>query len=433
MLTEPGLSRRSTRLKLPPSADPQQIASTLTQLAWALDRFGSPIDYARRRRIFLADSIHLDQAALTEVCTRHGLRRHYHRRDALLSWILWSALLGSDAPTSRDHAAERHYRRHLPTCLKDFVHQQAEAHLHSAGVNEPVQWEPPAEWVIGVLWPGIDPAGVSQSRVNELATQAPGERELANNLGMTTDQLDLYCEAHDVDYPAPATHPTRYTPREPVPGPNRSIRRVPRTGDLAPDRLRQLYQDQGESLTQIAARTNCSTSTVSQVFREFGILTRLRRPPGTLERSVSRTWLEDEYIRKGRSSPDIARELGLAKSDILSLLHKWDIPRHPQLSSNVFAALTLELSPAMTTLSRTPNILPRLRNIIRLPGHQSFQAAANALGVARGVLDHQLRQVEAATGITVIDRSHPLSATDSGRRLIAEAERLLELLDEHTQ
>lgn len=103
------------------------------------------------------------------------------------------------------------------------------------------------------------------------------------------------------------------------------------------------------------------------------------------------------------------------------------------MSSNVFAALTVELSPAMTTLSRTRNILPRLRNLIALAGHQSFQAAANALGVAPGVLPHQLRQIEAATGITVIDRSHPFSATNTGRPLIVEAQRLLKLLDANTR
>jgi hypothetical protein len=114
-------------------------------------------------------------------------------------------------------------------------------------------------------------------------------------------------------------------------------------------------------------------------------------------------------------------------------MHKWDIPRHPEWHSNVFAALPAELSPAMTMLSRTRNILPRLRNLIALPGHQSLQAAANSLGVARGALDGQIQRIEAATGITVIDRSHPLSATASGRPLIAEAQRLLKLLDEHTQ
>ncbi|MEY9878439.1 transposase [Streptacidiphilus sp. MAP12-33] len=433
MLTDPGLGRRSPKqLKLPANIDPGQISAILTQLAWALDQFGSPIDYARRRRIFQPGSIHIDKAAFIGFCTDHGLRSPSPRRESLLTWIVWSLLLGSDAPTP-EHRSPRHHSRHLSPFLKEFASQQAEAHLRDAGIDEPVRWEPPAHWVTGITWPGVDPASIPTDHVNKLATQAPRERELAVQLGLTRDQLDLYCEIHDIDFPKRAPMPLPRPPREPRS--DRGIRRpqIHRTGDLSRDRLRQLYLDGGETLDQIAARANCSKSTVRRALQDFEIPMRTRRRPGTLERTISRAWLEDEYTRKGRSTPDIAREMGLTKNNIMRLLRRWDIPRRHQVHSNVFAALPVELSPAMARLSQTRNILPRLRNLTALPGHQTLQAAANALGIRRGALDYQLQHVEATAGITLINRSRPLSATGSGQLLIAEARQLLGLLDEHTQ
>jgi len=58
---------------------------------------------------------------------------------------------------------------------------------------------------------------------------------------------------------------------------------------------------------QIVVQVGCSHSTVGNAIREAGVSMRQRRPRGALERTVSRTWLEDEYQHKGRGTSGSSR------------------------------------------------------------------------------------------------------------------------------
>ncbi|MFD1277856.1 hypothetical protein ACFQ51_55585 [Streptomyces kaempferi] len=74
------------------------MASTLVQLAYALDAHGSPIDYARRPATFTYPSIEFDHYAFQRLCNRHGWRTGQEHRTALLRWYLLMLLTGKIHP-----------------------------------------------------------------------------------------------------------------------------------------------------------------------------------------------------------------------------------------------------------------------------------------------------------------------------------------------
>lgn len=409
------------------------LVSALSQLAWALDQHGAPIDYARRRQIFCPDTVRLDESALRNVCRDLGWHRSAPVRTNRIRWILLALLLGADPePQAGSLSTHQQFRQHLPVRLKEFLHDQAEANLRHFNIDEPVRWEPPAQWVSVPRWPGHDDAEINLSRAAGLAAQSPAEQQLAKDLGLTTTYLRLYFESRGITIPPPAPEPPSPRARRAPSRPRGKT--VPRTGPLAADRLRELYQEQRRTLDEIAALAGCSPSTVSLAIREAGIPKRMRRPARFLEQAISREWLETEYRHRGRSSPDIARELGVRKDAVMKLVKKWDIPKHtPDQHSNPFARLGIAMSPAMQAVSRTRNCLQRLRHLTAVAEHPTLQAAALAIGVRWSALNYQLKQIEATTGFSIINigRSRPLTVTPAGRSFLDEAARLLALLDGH--
>ncbi|MHA5052504.1 TniQ family protein [Streptomyces sp. SD15] len=395
------------------------LAALLPALARALDTHDVPIDYTRRRRLFTADTVAFDEDAYQAVCRRRGWRPRTPDRIKRLRWLLAQLLLGADpGPASRTPTLQLALRYELHPDLHALLHKQATMNLKAHGLDEPVLWEPPPGWFRDLRLPA-GPENIDRNRLAELAADGPAPAELARQLNLDVAHLHLTLEALGVTAPKPA---------RPRPS-STSSQQIPREGVLEPQRLRQLYLEQGLTQRRIAQLAGCNGSTVGQAISEAGIPLRQRRPARFLEEVVSRTWLETEYLGKGRSCPDIARELGVPKDSVMKLMNRWGIPHHPASQfTNVFASLDTDLSPAMQAVSRTKNCFQRLRLLLQLPGHRNLQAAADALDTKRNILDYQLKRVEEVAGFTVIERSRPLAATDRGKVFLAEAEALLNQL-----
>ncbi|MDX2515854.1 TniQ family protein [Streptomyces stelliscabiei] len=408
------------------------LASALAQLAWALDRHGAPIDYTRRRRIFRPDTILLDELALRHVGNHLDGPQASPATLSHLRWCLLALLHGADPEPETATLAEHHnFRQHMPPQLEEFLHHQAEANLAKFEINEPVRWEPPPEWAVVPHWPGHDDTGIDRDHAAVLAALSPVERQLAKELGFTTTHLRLYFESRRLTIPPldPGQRRARRTPSR------TRGKGVPRVGPLDPARLQDLYLEQRMTQQQIAVLAGCSHSTVGNAIREAGLSIQHRRPRGTLERTVSRTWLEQEYQHKGRSTLDIARELGLHKTDVMRLIKKWNITKSPNGHGQYrqpFAHLNVTSSPAMHAVSRTRNCVQRLRHLVETAQHRNIQSAAVALGVQWSSLSYQLKRIEETAGFAIIERSRPLTVTEAGREFLLEAQRLLALLDDNS-
>lgn len=402
--------------------DPTPLVSTLALLARALDTHPTPIDYGRRRAVFHDGTVELDMNAYQELCRRHGYRRPGVRQIQHIRWHLLSLLLGANPGNSSCAPFwQSEFRYRLQEDLQAFLHHQAAANLAAHGIAEPVRWEPPAHWLSRSVWPGIPPEAVDPAAVSALAaTRRPAET--AQELGLGQGHLQLFLESTGTTaLSLPAQRPN---------GPGRTI---PRQGFLAPLQLRELYEVRRLEQQQIAALAECSTSTVHLALHEAGIPLRPRRKPRELEQSISREWLENEYLHKRRSPAQIARELGTHGQNVYRLIYQWDIPRIGRgWVSNPFATLDVLLSPAMFSISTTKDCLPRLRNIVQLPGHRNIHAAEIFLGVSPGTIRAQLNRIESTVGFTVLERTCPLATTPKGQDLFTEANRLLALLDRHS-
>ena len=91
-----------------------------------------------------------------------------------------------------------------------------------------------------------------------------------------------------------------------------------------PNEAVQLYRS-GRTLREVGGRLQVSPTTVAKRLRELGIPIRprgLRYP-----RLMDKSWLEDQYVRQGRSAKAIARALGCGVLIVHYHLRRHGIPR----------------------------------------------------------------------------------------------------------
>ncbi|MFD8712627.1 hypothetical protein ACFV07_19475 [Streptomyces anulatus] len=285
------------------------LLSAIAQLATALDVHGSPIDYSRRRRTFHRGNTRIDQDAYEQLRLRHAWRTRSRRRMVLLDYYLLTLLTGSGLDTVAGeritsltlHQGWNGLRLAMPPALKNFFHQQAEGCLTAHGIDEPVQWEPPASWVTGVSWPGPDPGLIDLDLVRELAAEGVSGGQAIALLRICHEDLRLLAEITGIAFTGPEPQQRPGRPR-------------PRQGVLAPERLRQLYLDERKNATQIAVLAGCHPNTVQRALTQAGIP--LRRIGADAHEFLTREWLAREYTERKRTLTDIAEEAGVSQATI---------------------------------------------------------------------------------------------------------------------
>jgi hypothetical protein len=396
------------------------LASVLAQLALALDEYGSPIDYARRRAVFTSPAdVTVDPGAYTRLRLQHGWSPGSVPREAVLRWYLLVLLTGEHPalPGTRKPFGGQctEFRFRAPGPLRAFLRQQATASLAWHGITEPVTWEPPTHWATWPAWPGADPAGIARDDATALLATASAADAAATALGLTAEHVRLYCEVAETGTPAPAAN-TRPASQA-------------RADILDPARLRGLYQDQHVPVSEIAAMAGCGGDTVRRLLRIDGVPPRFRNRRPSPESGITRDWLEYEYTGKLRSIGSLARERGVSAYYLMSLARHWGLPirHHSEFSGIGHLNLRAPLSPAMRAVTMRTGPLGRLELITQIPGHASLAAAARAIyGGRPGALQQQLVKIEKAAGFTIIDRTAtPLAPTEAGREFIREALQIL--------
>ncbi|MCX5357257.1 TniQ family protein [Streptomyces sp. NBC_00124] len=426
--------RDSVERRLYRDRDLTPLASTLAQLAYALDTHGAPIDYARRRATFTHAGLTFDQHAFKRLCAQHGLSTGQHHRAALLRWYLLMLLTGEMHPPPHGasprfawHCTEFRFR--APPALRAFLRRQAQDNLARHRIDEPLTWEPPDSWVTGVTWPGTSPTDLDPSGVRDLLSTVTSVNEAGDALGLTTEHIRLYCDLTDISTTTPSNAignlSNQLTPRA------AEVRR----GILAPEQLRDLYTHQQLELAHIARMASCSPDTVRALLIHDNIPLRPqagRLPPRP---DITRVWLHREYVQRRRTMAALARERRVSHYHLTHLAREWDLPiRSTERRYNAIGHLTLPWtpSPAIQAVTASPTALDRLRTLIQVPGHPSIAAAARAIYNARdSALRQRITKIEKAAGFQIIDRStNPLTPTKPGRAFLQEATQILEAAEE---
>ncbi|MEU3346338.1 hypothetical protein ABZ723_15405 [Streptomyces sp. NPDC006700] len=399
--------------------------STLTQLALALDSEGSPIDYSRRRRIFTNTPPTVDAQAFRRICRRHGWG-HSSLRLMNLNRLLFELLTGThprhaphplnfDYPDSNHQVAKWHeLRSRLPVELSELLCDQAEKHLTAHRIKEPVQWEPPRQWVTAVTYPGIEPEDVDSALYRRLVTQSATTTQIQKDLGLEGEHLVLYGQFLGLQARTIYANPAR------------------EWSLISPERLRELYIDQGLTLEALAKVTGCGKQALREELIEAGIEL---RPAGRRKRSyLDRDWFHEQYVVRGRTLKDIGEEVGRSDRVMADYARDLGIMVRPRgAAPNPLAKLlpNVSVSRELAAAAWSQQGLERILILSRVVGHPCLRVAGKALGKHQSVLTSMILRVERDTGLLLFHRAvrgTPMRASDEGLKLFKEAAHLDSLL-----
>ena len=420
--------RNSVERRYYQAQDLTPLASTLAQLAFALDEYGCPIDYARRRVLFTDATLTFDTDAYAQLCLRHGWKTGQRARLRLLRWYLLRILTGESPPApadaTHDFAARcNDLRFRLPPPLLEFLLAQARSHLARHSLDEPVTWEPPTTWVSDVSWPGIGPDQIETDTFRDVLADSRTIDDACAALAISREHVRLCCDSTGITAAAPSTTIGKNPVRD----------AATRSDLLAPERLRDLYERQGLDLSQIARMAGCCSATARALLAQIGVPLR-GRPALPPRPDITREWLHREYLLEQRDLTSLALERGVTLHHLTTITKNWGFPiRIASGRYNAIGHLDLPrpLSAAMRAVVMTPFALDRLRVITQIPGHETVAAAARAFYNGRSsALRQRMTAIEKAAGFTVIDRtSRPLAPTDQGQEFIHEAAEILSTAD----
>ena len=337
----------------------------LTELAFAVDTHDLPIDYARRRRLVTGAEL-IDRHTWARFAKKADARIGGPRRVRFARCYLYELLTGNNlhlapSPYRMESGFERidyhDFVASLPHRLVDVLHHHAERLLADAGITgEPLQWQPPTNWVTVTDWPGAEPDLTDPEPIHQaLRSWRAPQAQVAASLGISTEHLRYVVRQHPRPRPA---YPTR---------------RV------------------------LVAPVSAHGS---------------RRLPGPNAISLDPVWLHREYVTWRRSLPDIAAELGCRVANLKKFAHEHDIPVRRRSGPEGFAHLD---APGVHP-SQVPEPLRsalvgrdarlRLSRFVVLAEHPSLTQAARALGAHQCTLTNQLQQLERACGGLLLHR-HP--------------------------
>ncbi|OIK04730.1 TniQ family protein [Streptomyces monashensis] len=386
------------------------MLAALTQLADALDRHGSPIDYARRRRLADTSELSLDRAAFRQLTAQHGWRTPGTQRLNVLDSYLKAIVTGTLTDT---HPRVSDLRFRADPAVRAFLLAQAAAHLNQLGIDEPVTWEPPSEWVTGVNWPGTEPTDIAPDVFRRTTARHHKLNDVAESLGIGIEHARLYAEL------AGAIPTVQKKPRRP---------RGPRTN--APDEatLRDLYLRQGLPLRGVSKITGASVEVLKQALTRAGLALRRRGERPNHNHHIDPDWLLEQYAVKHRSFADIAEEIGAAAITVRNIARRAGIASKGRASvPRDFAATTegLDLSADVYRAFCGTNAVARVKHVSVLLDHDSMASAAHAAGLNESALKQQVTVVEKTTSIRLVDTLTPLTLTTPGAQLLRQVRPVL--------
>jgi hypothetical protein len=331
------VSQALQRFTTEPGWNAQRTA--LIRIARHLDQHGAPIDYARRRTLDYTGL--LPEARWETLLARTGFRRNTGTLRSMRC-LLFETISGQPASGAPAHYASR--TKDLRDASSDFpalltarlaaeLDLVATEFLAAHGIDEPVSWQPPRELADGLDLPGPDPDTLPRKLLAELLGADVTLGQAAAQSGMTLDSARYLL-----------THHPRDTSNDQDVGDQLRAR-------LPAETFQDLYVDRGWSISALAVRYQTNRRRITILATAYGIALRdpKKPPPG-----ISKRFLREQYVRRGRGSEDIAAQLGLQANTILRWCRCYNLPVRasgPQGHRSALyprAAIPPELHPALT-------------------------------------------------------------------------------------
>ena len=403
----------------------EAIATAVTRLAAWLDDHDVPVDYRRRRRLDYSDL--LPRRQWLDVCRRTGASPGHGRREEIVRCMLFARISGLPVESAPEFTTSEAYLRAETARFATVRTPELAAALDEATRDfltrhrvrgEPVTWKPPASLLGNLDLPGPDPSLIDVTRLHEIVQGRlyPAEHA-AGVLGTTIDAVRLVLD----EYPAPAA-PLSATQARAAGRVRHAARQV-----LTEKEFRLRYGEQHQSLYDIANQTGFSRQTLSRLAAEYDIALREGSQDYKRKGVIDRDWLLEQYVGRGRTLPDLAREKNMSTANMARWAHLHEIPLRLRgcASHGAFlrsidqaADLPAEIRKALTS----PYAWQRLNRFAAATGYRTLSEAAERLGITRSALVTQINRLERDIGGPLLkraERGRPMSPTALGEQVIA--------------
>ncbi|MFE9143681.1 LysR family transcriptional regulator [Streptomyces tubercidicus] len=409
------------------------IVTALDRLTGHLDANSTPIHYGRRRLLDYTGL--LPHARWLEICRYTGTPPGTGRRERIARSQLFQRLSGLPAESVPDALGGLDSAEFRATALRfnalqtsELVHalrQEALAFLASHHIhNEPVTWQPPTTLLAGLSLPGPDPAHVDLPRLHQLVRERQHPvQHAAQVLGTTVEAIRHALDEHPAPAPPLTKNAARATGR---------IRQQARQA-IPAERFTQLYLDERRSLQQIATLTGFSRRVLTDLAKEYRIP--LRGPQDHKRRgTIERDWLIEQYVRRRRTLPDLARETGMSPANMARWAHIHNIPLRPRGGASHHSTLRTadeaEALPAVLRKALTgPYARQRLARFLAVQPYPTLTEAAQDLGIHQSALVAQINRLEDDLGQPLFERAErgrAMKLTRFGKRVAAAAQLIKE-------
>ena len=407
------------------------IAAAVTRLAAYLDDNDVPIDYQRRRQLDYSDLLPPQQ--WLDLCRRTGVRPGQGRRDKMARCLLFARISGLPVEAASDFGTvggEAYFRAEtarfaalrtseLATALDETARNFLAWHRVR---GEPVAWQPPMSLLNDLDLPGPDPSHIDVTRLHELVREgAHPVQRAAEVMGTTIDAVRVVLDEH----PEPAAPLTASQVRA-----TGRVRHAARQV-LTEKEFRRRYVDRHRSLHAIAKQTGFSRQTLTRLAAEYRIS--LREGPQDYKRkgAIDRDWLFEQYVNRGRTLPDLAREKNMSTANMARWAHFHQIPLRPRGGASHDASLrtinqATDLPDPIAKALTSPYAWQRLNRFAAAIGYQTLSEAAEHLGVAQSTLVIQINRLECDIGGSLLERAESgrvMTPTALGEQVLAALHR----------
>ncbi|WP_237570812.1 hypothetical protein [Mycolicibacterium lacusdiani] len=287
------------------------INRAIDDLADCLNDTDVPIDYARRRtldyRTLLPDSVWFRICRETDTAAQGSARAAVAR--CYLEELLSGGPTGVQGlkPMVRSKISDFPY--YLTPALAAALDDHALEFLASQNVcDEPVRYEPPSTCMSGLQLPGINPDEADVDALHHYLQDGLPLGRAAQRAGIEIEAARYLLSS----YPCPALrdgdHGAYFLAKQAFPR----------------HRFIDHYNVECRSLRDIADIAGVSRQTMARLASDYEIDLRSGgRPP---KRTVEREWLYTEYITRGRTLPELAREQGVGASTMARWARAHGIP-----------------------------------------------------------------------------------------------------------
>jgi TniQ/Bacterial regulatory helix-turn-helix protein, lysR family len=196
---------------------------------------------------------------------------------------------------------------------------------------------------------------------------------------------------------------------------------------LTEEEFRHRYGDLHQSLYDIANETSFSRQTLTRLATEYGIALREGRQDYKRKGVIGRDWLLEQYVGRGRTLPDLAREKNMSISNMARWAYAHHIPLRPRggashdsfLRTRAQAAdLPGEIRKALTS----EYAWQRLKRFAAATRHRTMSEAAEHLGITQPALSIQISRLERDIGGPLLERAghrRPMKLTPLGEQVLA--------------